>query len=458
MKCIKCSKETDTVEVLWRSWAVDNMCSNCVNNLIATGRAAYFKWQYYYSDHSDITLCDACSTPIHRQFYNASGWYCLRCAQKRLWERARYCPQCGVIHRDWICNGWVQDTTIVVDWRLSFSVRRESKSRDPRGWASSLVSYVKKIWQFQTERDLNDNTQSMLNSFYHWCKTFKHYYTWEPIHIKWTVSYNNMKALLEISQILDNERRRSSSIVNWGGKLSKYHNCFLQWLDSNWLIKWKYIDTMWNVKERSESINKFMQEFKRETTNKVMTWEFDYVLSSDLIHKIKAFKLNEKVGSCQKSNNSDSYARWAYDAITNGCNCPILLYNKWSNEPFARITSRIMYDTEGQEYILIDRVYHSWEFGDSAMKGEIYKSIVLDLKAKWYKVIASNYSAHDESTYAYLASLWLQSNTIVKDLCQPLRWLVGNCGYYCDWWTQVLTGVIDWVNRATDYLDKAYVL
>ena len=89
------------------------------------------------------------------------------------------------------------------------------------------------------------------------------------------------------------------------------------------------------------------------------------------------------------------------------------------------------------------------------MKWTIYKWIVQDLKAKWYKVIASNYSAHDESTYAYLASLGMRSNTIVEDLCQPLRRLIWGYWYYSDGGIVVYAWQIDWLQRATDYLDKA---
>ena len=117
-----------------------------------------------------------------------------------------------------------------------------------------------------------------------------------------------------------------------------------------------------------------------------------------------------------------------------------------------------MYDKQWQEYILIDRLYHNWNFWNSMMKWQIYKWIVEDLKKKWYKVIASPYSAHDSSTYSYLASLWMKSDTIIKDLCQPLRRLVRGYGYYCDWWTEVLKWEINWLERATDYLDKAYLL
>ena len=252
----------------------------------------------------------------------------------------------------------------------------------------------------------------MLKDFYHRTRDFKHYYTREPIHIEWTVTYNNTKILSDISRALEWIRmRRERNIKEWK-KVSKYSNYFLKGLTDDWLIKRGYIDVMWNIRERCESINKFYDDIWVEKTNAQMTWEFKYVLSSDIKHKIKAFKLNDKVSSCQKSHNYDSFARWAYDAITNWCNCPILLYNKWSDEPFARITTRIMYDKEGQEYILIDRVYHSWEFSDSLLKWAVYKWIVQDLKAKCISCQLMNekwyYSSRLVSTIkAYHMKLWI---------------------------------------------------
>ena len=459
MYCGKCNKEVnEIVTVHW--WNVDeHMCVDCAKELLYNWEATLFKWEYYKRWHQDVVTCSNCSNLVHREAYRAQHWYCLKCAVER-WntEDNFFCPQCWVYHTYWVCDWNIADTTVAINWRLSFSVRNDSASWNPRGEAVSNESYVKSIWQFQTERELPEEISKMLWQFYHWSKTFTHYYTREPVNIKGTVKYSNIQALQNIMDNLERERFHLSSIVNRGWKLSRYHNYTLQWIDDNGLVKWKYIDTFGNVRERSESINKFFDEFKIEKTNSQMAWEFEYVLSSDLMHKVKAFKLNEKVASCQKTGNSDSYARWAYDAITNGCNCPILLYNPGSDEPFARITTRIMYDKEWQEYILIDRLYHSWQFSDSVMKWEVYKWIVQDLKAKWYKVIASNYSAHDNSTYSYLASLWMNSSNKVIDLCQPLRGLISNCWYYCDWWTVVRRGTIDDVQRATDYLDKAYVL
>ena len=460
MQCHKCHKQVE--ELLYIKWAEEDAqagyCRECINNLLANQECAFFRWEYYSRYHPDIVRCDSCSWLVHRTFHQSSGWYCMHCFMRYRSNSWTYCPTCGVIHRGWVCNAWLTDNSPVTDGRLNFTVRRESKSWSARGEATLNASYVASIGQYQTEREIPEDVKNLLKSFYYNRYEFSHYYTREPIHITWTVKYNNTQVLINVMKTLDKQRNDTEWIVQRGDKVSRYRNYYLQWITDDWLIQWKYIDTMWNVRERSESVNKFFEDFKINKTNEQMAWEFKYVLSSDLKHKIKAFNLNEKVHSCQKSSNSDSYARGAYDAITNGCNCPILIYNKNGREPFARITTRILYDSNGQEYILIDRLYHSWQFQDALLKWEVYKAIVKDLKEQWYKVIASNYSAHDESTYAYLASLWMKSETIITDLCQPLRRLINSCGYYCDGWTVVRKWVIDEVERATDYLDKAYLL
>lgn len=468
-KCVICDKECDNFYVVWSrpweqitdtEWHSATYCSTCINNKIAEHNIVYYKWDYYYRDHPEVTRCDRCWNPVHVKIYNTTGWWCNKCMleRTRAYPNMSYCEACWTYHLDWMCNGWLDDMRITSDKWLRFTVRKDSKSRDPKGWENWNQAYIKSIWQFQTERELDSKTRDMLKNFYHNTRSFPHYYTREPVNITGTVKYNNTRVLSDIKHILSDLRDFRERYIRNCKRVSKYSNYYLRWLTDDWLIRRGYIDVMWNVRERCESINKFYQDIWEEVNNAQMTWEFKYILSSDLHHKIEAFKLNDKVSSCQKSHNYDSYARGAYDAITNGCNCPILLYNQGNTEPFARITTRIMYDKQGQEYILIDRIYHSWEFSDAAMKWAIYKWIVEDLKRKWYKVIVSNYSAHDESTYAYLASLGMNSNTIIEDLCQPLRRLIGWYGYYCDWWTVVRTWEIDDVKRATDYLDKAYLL
>jgi hypothetical protein len=46
----------------------------------------------------------------------------------------------------------------------------------------------------------------------------------------------------------------------------------------------------------------------RDIDNKDNGMTLHYVLSSDLQHKLLAFQSNHKFGSCQKSENYDSYA------------------------------------------------------------------------------------------------------------------------------------------------------
>ena len=101
----------------------------------------------------------------------------------------------------------------------------------------------------------------------------------------------------------------------------------------------------------------------------------------------------------------------------------------------------------------------------SAYLPDSYKEIALDLKRQWYKVVVSNYSAHDESTLAYLQTLWLKYEAVISDLYQPLRQLIktdkycdNDCWYYADWWTECISAEINWIKRTTDYLDRAYLI
>lgn len=461
MKCFLCDREWTIKFMDWND-VETSLCPECAKKLLNNNNCIIYKWVVYSNTNPNITICNGCWAFVHREQAAIQGWRCVMCAASRFYLKKKwieaewhYCPDCWAIHQHWICPTWMTDEVKTSNY-LSFQIGNENKSWHPKWESLNKSSYVKKIWQFQTERELRESDVELLEKFYcHW-KKFSHYYTREPINIEWEVSYYNYRVITRIQDYLMEIREDAKVDIQDCIKVSKYYNYYLKWLDDTWLIKWQFIDLMWNIRERSESINKFLQDIWQKADNCNMFCKFKYRLSSALDHKISAFKLNEKVASCQKSGNCESYARWAYDAITNWCNCPLLIYTT-DNKLIARITTRIMYDEEWQEYILIDRIYHSWEFSDQMMKWEIYKSIVKDLKDKWYKVIASPYSAHDRSTYAYLYSLWLKSVWEVHNLCQPLRRLIGDFGYYCDWGTEVYTGEIDWLKRATDYLDKAYL-
>ena len=462
MECFLCDKEWTIKFMDWDNIET-SLCPECAKNLLNDNNCVLYKWVAYAVQNPNVTTCRNCWSFVHNEQAAIQDGRCLYCQAtyfdiKNRWATAQwhYCVQCDAIHRHWMCPTWLTDDVKTSSRSLSFSVNNENKAWNPKWDAVDKNRFIKTVWQFQTERELREEDRKLLEKFYHWYKKFQHYYTREPVNIEWELSYYNYELVRKVKDHLCDIRDGARSDIEDCIKLSKYYNYYLKWLDESWLIKWQFIDIMWNVRERSESINKFFQDIGLDADNSNMFCKFKYRLSSDINHKINAFKLNETVWSCQKSNNCESYARWAYDAITNWCNCPLLIYTM-KDKLIARITTRIMYDETWEEYILIDRIYHSWEFSDSMMKWTIYKAIVKDLKDKGHKVIASPYSAHDRSTYAYLHSLWLKSEWEVHNLCQPLRRLVGWFGYYCDWWTEVYTWEIDWLRWATDYLDKAYL-
>ena len=123
-----------------------------------------------------------------------------------------------------------------------------------------------------------------------------------------------------------------------------------------------------------------------------------------------------------------------------------------------------MYDNDWQMYILIDRLYNDWSLSGQKIKWMMYKLIIEDIKSQWYKVIVSNYSAHDSSTLQYLEALWMKKWWVVTNLWQPLRRLFDVncdewvCWYYSDWWIEVYQEEINWLKRASDFLDKAYLV
>lgn len=455
-RCEYCKKSFDDSYVFEiKTWSAVDFCwcKDCISTRLWASIIVY-RWEYYANTHNDYKTCRSCSAGVHRNIFTATEWLCYACYKRRHPE-ATYCIWCWTVHTNWICDWGLKDKQVKSNNCLSFSVGNDSKSWSASWESKTRLDYVKKIWQFQTEKELNIATQDLLWKFYKGLP-FKHYYQREPVNIEWEAAYENLQIWQEIYDSLTYLKNRAESNIKSWKAISKYRNHFFKWISDDWYIVWQYIDMFGNIKERKETVNKYFQDIWSKISNAELFCKYKYRLSSDLNHKISAFNLNEKVGSCQKSHNCDSLARWAYDAITNWCNCPILLFE--NDKPIARITTRIMYDSKGQEYILIDRLYHNWNFWNSMMKWQIYKWIVEDLKKKWYKVIASPYSAHDSSTYSYLASLWMRSDTVIKDLCQPLRRLVRGYGYYCDWWTEVLKWEINWLERATDYLDKAYLL
>ena len=123
MHCIRCWEEITGVDIIvHNSNNIDeHICEECIQKGLYEHNIAVFKWEYYSLSHPDIMRCDCCDNLIHRDMYRAQQWYCLKCVVQR-WDLPEnfYCPQCWVYHIDWVCNWNISDTTIAVNWRLSF--------------------------------------------------------------------------------------------------------------------------------------------------------------------------------------------------------------------------------------------------------------------------------------------------------------------------------------------------
>lgn len=348
---------------------------------------------------------------------------------------------------------------------------------------------------FQEVRELPDNIINEIDQFY-WdrdiqmypgnCKHYMTHYNFrDDVNIEWELMLKFWTFEQDLRDAMFKERpyyytstySNDDSVLKWIKskdlkewiKQNKYRNMYFDSIDDDWYVIWKYVDIFGNQRSKKESVNVFYQAQWLNVNNNSATMKLKYRLSSNLKHKLDAFLRNDQwnFNSCQRSGNHESLSRWAYDTITNGCICPILIYKLDDpNRAVWRITTRLMYDDQWEMYILLERLYHDWSFSKQIEKWEVYKQIILDLKSKWFKVIVSNYSAHDNSTLQYVESLWLKHQWIINYLYQPLRQLYRTwpassdrkSWYYADGWTECLTDEINWMKWSTDYLDKAYLL
>ena len=483
--CSKCNetftKTLDKYYTLHNSdWEKVQICKKCAFNLLKSQSSIYllYDWEiYHYQSGVKYRFCPHCGRAIYDDW---TSLYCADCSRRFYhWsDTLYYCTSCWMYHRKWICMKWVTNNYTLLDNADNSTYLNMHTSRDSKGRAAKWnakewkITELKKL-PYQEERKLPLDILEDMEDFYsnNYCEEdwfFDNYFFWQPIEIDGTVEYKRYDWLKNFRKILTDIEMKWKQTSQWY-KPSKYRNHFFQDISEDWLITWKYIDMYWGIREKKESINKFFKDNGVKSDNVSLSRKIYYRLSSNIHHKKISFDINHKLGSCQQPHNSESYAAWAYDAITNWCNCPILLYNSKEDmekgkDPIGRITSRIMYDNDWQMYILIDRLYNDWSLSGQKIKWMMYKLIIEDIKSQWYKVIVSNYSAHDSSTLQYLEALWMKKWGVVTNLWQPLRRLFDVncdewvCWYYSDWWIEVYQEEINWLKRASDYLDKAFII
>lgn len=459
-------------------------------------RSCAFCWAIFFpKEWSQLIKVEAHWSPLNP--YDT----CPKCLHnKRSW--VHYCFNCWCVHEEQWCNKTKlrhNFRSSYWSWSLNFIWHKEYKSWN-NNWqevflssdSSPIKEEMKKL-PFQTQRDLPEDIIEDIDDFY-WSyfledHNLDHYTTeynfWEDLDVKWDVDIKTWSIEKTLKDAIFKESRqwdtfresdiklkwyKDSDLSTWL-KQNKYRSMYFDKIDDEWYVVWKYIDMFWNIREKKESINVFYKAQWLWEIKEQWAIQITYRMSTDIRHKAEAFLRNDEwdFNSCQRSSNSSSYAKWAYDTITNWCICPILIYKRNNMEIAVwRITARIMYDKEWTEYILIERLYHDWTFSNQELRWEVYKWIVLDLRSKWYKVIVSNYSAHDESTLVYLQTLWLTECWTVLELFQPLRQLMiydiddnlmnKRRWYYADWWTECYTTEINWIRWSTDHLDKWYLI
>jgi len=511
--CNKLYEEENPIEVRCSiPWFRLRACPKCVQKIILDNNQWYIfhDWKVWTRDsRNDIRRCESCwknfipsEKAIKFHEWSSSRWEHNRCFKcMKAWDRWEvYCFECNWYHVKWKhFVKWLKHNfkwSYSSWWYINFKIHKESKSWntnwtevDLSTWYPERMRNELKELPFQEVRELPDNVIHEIDRFYKWWINWHimtHYnyrdnvnITWELLLKFWTFEEDLRNSMFkdtpyyyrEIAWYTNDNIKlkwfKNRDISEWL-KQNKYRNMYFDSIDDDWYVVWKYIDIFWNERTKRESVNVFYQAQWLNVNNNSATMKLKYVLSSNLQHKLDAFLRNDagNFNSCQRSWNSDWLAKWAYDTITNGCICPILIY-KLDNLARAvwRITTRIMYDENWEMYILLERLYHDWSFSKQTERWEVYKQIVLDLKNQWYKVIVSNYSAHDESTLSYVETLWLNHTSILNNLYQPLRrlfksWWSGikDCWYYADWWTECLSDYIDWIKWSTDYLNRAYLL
>ena len=518
--CNKTIEEEDPIEIRCSiPWFKMCACTKCVRKNLLEWKRKYIMHDgilWTRDSRPDIRECQTCwklFIPSDKavEFYKDGSLtreQC-RCFKCMKWATSHeiYCFECKGYHKAWEhFTKWMAhnfSTRKTSSWYINFSWSKDSKSW-MTNWTETICyqrdkqNELRKL-PFQEIRELPDDIIREIDRFY-WdydityysSNPVKHYTTHynyrDDIEINWqlTLKFGSFEEDLKKSMFTD----RDSYYYGWRDpytnedckllwmknkdlkiwiKQNKYRNMYFDSIDDDWYVVWKFIDIFGNLRTKKESVNVFYQAQWLAVDNNSATMKLRYRLSSNLHHKLDAFLRNDQwnFNSCQRAGNHDSLSRWAYDTITNGCVCPILIYKTSDNSRAVwRITTRIMYDKDWEMYILLERLYHDWSFSKQTEKWEVYRAIVMDLKAQWYNVIASNYSAHDESTLNYIESLWIPRRMELRNLYQPLRqlfrtWPANNdkrCWYYADGWTECLSDEIDGIRWTTDYLDKAYLL
>ena len=451
-KCYHCHKLFDEGRTLMIN--KHRYCPYCLNKLFIK----WEDWQLITTWDKNVESCKKCGKTITKQLSDDLEWLCPMCFEHKYahnnrqfeWGKVVKCLKCGRFHLNketCECIRQMEQPN-----KHTFDIWNERQSRYAKGNLTYTDLNVQNV-EMQTLIPDNDEINDELDIFYDENPNSHPRYPshWKDIHDEWEVTFANT---VLVERVLDSSGRdkinREKNISRWCN-ISKYSDMTLTGV-KDWKLEWTKINLMWKKTVSYESVNKFLEDHWEDECKAQLSWTYRYVLSNNLEHKLEWLLANDNFRSCQHSGNSMSYALWAYDFITNGCNVPLLIYKEWRERPIGRMLCRLMYDSKWKEYLVVERLYHNWEFWgqgwSDASKWYVQKAIIEDLIKKEYNVVVSPYSAHDQSEYAYMITMWMDKWTPVKNLTQPARILHKPCWYYCDWWTKV-----KWIEIYSSWLE-----
>lgn len=273
--------------------------------------------------------------------------------------------------------------------------------------STSVIKYSESIavWMFtyvgKTEWDMEQKKTSITKWISEYLK--KHYKKWwYDLDFTFLNKYENIEYEWEVS--ITNTKSVSAYRTLWNAALvtdfeSRQFNKYM-WYElidiKDWKVILQYIDTMWNLKTKKESLTTFANYilenkdtffkqlyFNYSSVIENVSWwdtiDFKYKLTNNINDKLEVVKLNAKRQSCQAKpqwTTPRHYGRWFYDFFNNGCIVPLIIYYK--DKIVWRAACRIFYDEDWNRYLNLERIFGHWHLINHLKEfcAEITKSLL----------------------------------------------------------------------------------
>lgn len=319
------------------------------------------------------------------------------------------------------------------------------------GWTATRDLTLKAIWlkNIQEEYDYPSEISKQLNKFYSTKDSFKTWCKYKDIYYKWSVEFKNKYIWEKVSSHLWNLKTMfMRNEFPW--TINKYRNILTHWIE-DWYFKYTYIDTLWNLKEKKETLVSFLSynNWAKITPQECSAnIKVDVTISNRLEDKKELFEHLWYWGSCQIPANRWWLALWYHDMFYNWWIC-IILYHIWGKFEW-RSLCRILHDKDWNEFMYLDRIYRNWTL--TQLRDDIYNLTINKLLSLWYRVVFT-----DVIVDWWNKSYWweLIKRQMKEVLIGPARKTLDyNKNSYYNNWKSSAFRTSDWYT--IDYLDWTY--